>query len=92
VERAKEVTYLDSCVVVGLFGGATHKLSKAAAAGIREADEILVSPALVLGHALEQSWIRDPFDRLIIAQANANEAALVTKDAEIRGHYKRSIW
>jgi PIN domain nuclease of toxin-antitoxin system len=48
--------------------------------------------ASVVEHAVEQSWTRDPFDRLIVAQASANDAALVTKDGDIRGHYKRSIW
>jgi PIN domain nuclease of toxin-antitoxin system len=42
------VTYLDTCVVVWLFGGETEKLSKAAAQGIREAEQILVSPAVLL--------------------------------------------
>jgi PIN domain nuclease of toxin-antitoxin system len=46
----------------------------------------------VLEHAVKQSWTRDPFDRLIVAQASANDAALVTKDQEILGHYGRSIW
>jgi PIN domain nuclease of toxin-antitoxin system len=130
VERIEEVTYLDTHVVIWLFGGERHRLSSAAAEQIRDED-LLVSPAVVLElqllheikrlravafkvierlsseiglavcrlpftsvleHAVEQSWTRDPFDRLIVAQAKANEAALVTKDAEIRGHYKRSIW
>ena len=43
-----EVTYLDTCVVVWLFGGETHKLSKAAIAGIQGEGEVLVSPAVIL--------------------------------------------
>lgn len=43
-----EVTYLDTCVVVWLFGGETHKLSKTAIAGIQAEGEILISPAVVL--------------------------------------------
>jgi len=46
----------------------------------------------VLEHAVKQSWTRDPFDRLIVAQASANDAALVTKDGGIRDNYRRSIW
>ena len=42
--------------------------------------------------ALNQSWIRDPFDRLIVAHAAANDAPLITKDEKIRRHYKRTIW
>jgi PIN domain nuclease of toxin-antitoxin system len=130
VERAKEVTYLDTHVVIWLFGGERHRLSSAATEQIRNED-LLVSPAVILElqllheikrlravalkvierlsseiglavcrlpftsvieHAVEQSWTRDPFDRLIVAQASANDAALVTKDGEIREHYKRSIW
>jgi PIN domain nuclease of toxin-antitoxin system len=130
VERT-EVTYLDTCVVVWLFGGETDKLSKAAAAGIGEAEDILVSPAVVLElqllheikrakttarkvierlsaeiglavcrlpfasvveHALDQAWTRDPFDRLIVAHARANDASLITRDERIRRHYRRSVW
>jgi PIN domain nuclease of toxin-antitoxin system len=130
VERAEEVTYLDTHVVIWLFGGERHRLSSAATEQIRN-EELLVSPAVVLElqllheikrlravavkvierlsseiglavcglpftsvlqHAVEQSWTRDPFDRLIVAQASANDAALVTKDGEIRGNYPRSIW
>lgn len=130
MERIEEVTYLDTHVVIWLFGGERHRLSSAAIKQIRDED-LLVSPAVVLElqllheikrlravafkvierlsseiglavcrlpfpsvleHAVKQSWTGDPFDRLIVAQAYANDAALVTKDAEIRGHYKRSIW
>lgn len=130
MERAEEVTYLDTHVVIWLFGGERHRLSSAATEQIRN-EELLVSPAVVLElqllhemkrlravavkvierlsseiglavcrlpftsvleHAVEQSWTRDPFDRLIVAQASANDAALVSKDGEIRGNYRRSIW
>jgi PIN domain nuclease of toxin-antitoxin system len=46
----------------------------------------------VVASALEQSWIRDPFDRLIVAHAAANDAALITRDQKIRRHYKRAVW
>jgi PIN domain nuclease of toxin-antitoxin system len=42
--------------------------------------------------ALEESWTRDPFDRLIVAQAKARGVALVTKDSTIQQHYPRVIW
>jgi PIN domain nuclease of toxin-antitoxin system len=42
--------------------------------------------------AVEQMWVRDPFDRLIVGHANANEAPLVTKDEKIRRHYRRAVW
>jgi PIN domain nuclease of toxin-antitoxin system len=46
----------------------------------------------VVGSALGQSWIRDPFDRLIVAHAAAHDAPLITKDEKIRRHYKRAVW
>ena len=42
------MTYLDTHVVVWLFGAETHKLSKTAIQELREQEEILVSPAVVL--------------------------------------------
>jgi len=48
--------------------------------------------AAVVEHALAEKWIRDPFDRLIVAHAAANQAPLITKDEKIRRHYRRSIW
>lgn len=48
--------------------------------------------AAVVEQALYEKWVRDPFDRLIVAHAAANSAALITKDEKIRRHYKRAIW
>jgi PIN domain nuclease of toxin-antitoxin system len=48
--------------------------------------------ASVVDHALDQAWVRDPFDRLIVANASANDAPLITKDEHIRRHYRQSIW
>jgi len=46
----------------------------------------------VATQALKESWTRDPFDRLIAANAKAAGAPLVTKDERIRKHYRRAIW
>src|SRR5208282_3478617 len=46
----------------------------------------------VADHALKENWGRDPLDRLIVANAKAAEAPLVTKDARSRRHYSRAIW
>ena len=46
----------------------------------------------VADSALDLKWTRDPFDRLIVAHAAANDAPLITKDEKIRMHYKRAIW
>jgi PIN domain nuclease of toxin-antitoxin system len=37
-------------------------------------------------------WTRDPFDRLIVAQAMLSGARLVTKDALIRRHCAAALW
>ena len=42
--------------------------------------------------ALRESWGRDPFDRLIVANARARNAALVTKDEKILRHYPLAVW
>lgn len=46
----------------------------------------------VVNSALDQTRIRDPFDRLIVAHAAANDAPLITRDEKIRRHYKRAVW
>jgi PIN domain nuclease of toxin-antitoxin system len=42
--------------------------------------------------ALRETWTRDPFDRIIVAQARLREIALITKDRMIRQQYERAIW
>jgi PIN domain nuclease of toxin-antitoxin system len=42
--------------------------------------------------AVELAWTRDPFDRLLVAQAALDGARLVTKDRVIRNHYAASVW
>jgi PIN domain nuclease of toxin-antitoxin system len=42
--------------------------------------------------ALALSWTRDPFDRLIVAQASLREGRLVTKDRVLRKRYGGSVW
>jgi PIN domain nuclease of toxin-antitoxin system len=37
-------------------------------------------------------WTRDPFDRLITAQASLFDAPLVTKDELLHRHYPRAVW
>ena len=43
-------------------------------------------------HALDQTWTRDPFDRIIVGQAAAREASLITKDRVIHEHYSGAVW
>lgn len=42
--------------------------------------------------SLEMNWTRDPFDRLITAQAEFHDADLLSKDRSILEHYARAIW
>lgn len=42
--------------------------------------------------ALDLTWTRDPFDRLIVSQASLQEAPLVTKDGHIHEHYRGALW
>jgi PIN domain nuclease of toxin-antitoxin system len=46
----------------------------------------------VVRAAEDQAWTRDPFDRLIVAQAARRDAPLVTKDQTIHDHYPRAVW
>jgi PIN domain nuclease of toxin-antitoxin system len=47
----------------------------------------------VANTALDEKWTRDPFDRIIVAQAKANGFAfLISADEEIAEHYPRTIW
>jgi PIN domain nuclease of toxin-antitoxin system len=46
----------------------------------------------VVEHALAEKWGRDPFDRLIVANAKARRAPLLTKDQRIHQHYSRAVW
>jgi PIN domain nuclease of toxin-antitoxin system len=48
--------------------------------------------ASVVGEALAHNWTRDPFDRLIVAQAAHRSARLLTADQNIRQHYPAAIW
>lgn len=43
--------------------------------------------------ALDEKWTRDPFDRLIVANAKANGfAPLISADEKIAKHYPRTVW
>lgn len=46
----------------------------------------------VITKSLEMSWTRDPFDRIITAQAAINHSHLLTKDATILSNYKEAFW
>lgn len=46
----------------------------------------------IVEEAQQQRWTRDPFDRLIVANASVFQAPLITKDERIRHNYPLSIW
>lgn len=122
--------YLDTHVVVWLYGGLSEKFTDLAIALINEHD-LYISPMVrlelqylyeierltvgadtilpdlgdrlglriceqdfnrVIGYGLGLAWTRDPFDRLIVAQAMVGENLLLTKDLKIREHYAGARW
>ena len=46
----------------------------------------------VVQAARAMTWTRDPFDRLITAQAAIGDDTLLTRDATIRAHYPPALW
>jgi PIN domain nuclease of toxin-antitoxin system len=52
----------------------------------------LMKTEQVFDKAIEYSWTRDVFDRLITAEADVSGFVLITKDAIIRANYNKAIW
>ena len=46
----------------------------------------------VIVEALNQSWTRDPFDRIIVSHAQLRGTSLLTKDQTIRDHFTHALW
>jgi PIN domain nuclease of toxin-antitoxin system len=46
----------------------------------------------ILLHARTFAWTRDPFDRLIVANAMADGARLVTADTMILDNFAGAVW
>ena len=46
----------------------------------------------VIVAALGETWTRDPFDRIIVADARHASCPLLSKDASIRQHYRQAFW
>lgn len=69
--------------------------SAAIVAGLGREIGLAVSEAS-FAHIVEQArtlaWTRDPFDRLVIASAMADEARLLTADATILDHFRDAVW
>lgn len=47
---------------------------------------------LVVDNAVQIQWTRDPFDRLITAQAAVYQNTLLTKDDVILRNYSKALW
>jgi PIN domain nuclease of toxin-antitoxin system len=45
----------------------------------------------LIGISLNESWTRDPFDRIIVSHAKLKNTALITRDKIILKHYHRAI-
>lgn len=48
--------------------------------------------ALISREAMNLRWTRDPFDRLIVAEAQLHAAPLVTRDRNIHKNYPHAVW
>ena len=46
----------------------------------------------VVQEACRIKWTRDPFDRLITAQASIRKDVLITRDEQIRKYYADAVW
>ncbi|ETX02940.1 MAG: hypothetical protein ETSY2_34465, partial [Candidatus Entotheonella gemina] len=64
--------------------------------GLKVCDEPFPS---IITQAAEQTWTRDPFDRIIVGHAALRQQILVTKDQHIFAHYPlafglyhRDVW
>ena len=57
--------------------------------GLRKCNQHFAS---VVAHAVQMTWTRDPFDRLIVGQAAIQQSHLLTKDRVILTNYKNAFW
>jgi PIN domain nuclease of toxin-antitoxin system len=60
----------------------------AAELGVRICDAPFLS---VVHRGIDERWTRDPFDRLIVAQARVAQAPLITKDRRMQAHYPHAL-
>ncbi len=51
-----------------------------------------LSFATVIEVALQETWTRDPFDRIAVAQSRLGGAPLLTKDRHIHDHFDGAVW
>ncbi len=46
----------------------------------------------IVDEALKIDWTRDVFDRLLVGEARARQAGLITADRDIQTHFRQAIW
>lgn len=51
-----------------------------------------LSFAIIAAKAVHETWTRDPFDRIITAQARFDQVPLLTRDRAIHKHYQHAVW
>jgi PIN domain nuclease of toxin-antitoxin system len=57
--------------------------------GLHVCDKLFNS---IVDQAVLVKWTRDPFDRLIVGNAQLGQDILITKDRNIRQHYPHANW
>lgn len=57
--------------------------------GLKESNDGFIE---IINEAIKHNWTRDPFDRIITAQASLHNFGLITKDSSILSNYKLAFW
>lgn len=52
----------------------------------------VISFEKIISASMNFLWTRDPFDRMIVANAQCEQAPLITSNRNIREHYNTVIW
>lgn len=64
--------------------------------GVAERDFSVIRSRAIFNDVVEAArtfaWTRDPFDRLIVANAMADGVRLLTADEHILSHFKDAVW
>jgi len=46
----------------------------------------------IINYSMSYSWTRDPFDRIIVANASVGNNILISKDQNILKNYDKAVW
>ena len=83
-----ELTYLEE---VNRFSVSAKQILKTLTKDL-ELKESQASFSEVTTKSLKESWTRDPFDRLIVAQAKSENVKLLSRDRLILKNYHKATW